>query len=848
MTVATNPPFDQYIATNGQTVFNYTFEIVEQTDLLVYQRLNTDAPNDLLDVLTLNVDYTVTGVGAENGGTVVLNVGAALNDIVSIKQNVPVQRDTSFTPGGILRAQDLNSEFDNQTLIEQVSRFNESARMLSYWNSAIVVPFVDTIIPVLGANQVWIKNANNDEIVTFQMPGDSGLAPNDALYLVQTPNQYLPNAFNMGALGDGVLKQTVALGIATPALAINEVDIYAPGMTGYLESPVGIKDLDGNIVVAFSHQANPANHIAITNSPTNTAPGFNSTGADAIIGMGFAAKSSGVFNFYSTGVNVVQFHTGTGYQRVSQFAFADVSAGYTYTFPEASGTIALLEDGVVSVEGTEFQVLVNGTFGTPQAGDLILTLPQDIDPTSSPTFASETIGDMFFSTSTIQNLLLITDEDGDPVFAFDASNNPVNYVRVASTDTGLQPGFTALGGDTNIGIHLIAKAAGQHELFSTSDTPLLINNGTAYQRLNAFTFADVAGSFTYTFPDANGVVVLNGSSPTFNDVTVLGNFIDSNGNDILHLSGVPMAVNFFAISNVPSGNLPVWAVGGADADVGMSINAKGAGIFKFISAATSNQIHYELGTTYQFTAIHNYPNTANTRTYTFPDNSGTIALLSDIPAATTPTVQTFTSGSGTYTTPANVAYIRVRMVGGGGGASESGTAAGTPATAGGNTTFGTALLVANGGGAAVFGLSGGAGGGTGGAASIASPAYGTALTGGSGGGGVFKTVSTINLAGACGAASFFGGQGRGGQQQVAGGNGAANTGGGGGGAGGGNGLSSDTAGNGGGSGGYVEAFIPTPGASYAYAVGAGGTGGTAGTSGFAGGNGGSGYIEVTEYY
>lgn len=213
MTVASNPPFNQYYATTNQTVFNYTFEIVEQTDLLVYQTPAGDPPDDATQLLALNVDYTVTGVGAENGGTIVLNTGATLSDVITIKQNIQVQRDTSFTPGGILRAQDLNVEFDNQTLIQQTSRFNELARMLSYQNSAIVVPLVDTIIPVLGANQIWAKNANNDAIIAYDVPDSSGLAPNDATYLLQTPNANLPNAQAMSALSSGFMINTTATGV-----------------------------------------------------------------------------------------------------------------------------------------------------------------------------------------------------------------------------------------------------------------------------------------------------------------------------------------------------------------------------------------------------------------------------------------------------------------------------------------------------------------------------------------------------------------------------------------------------------------------------------------------------------
>lgn len=47
--------------------------------------------------------------------------------------------------------------------------------------------------------------------------------------------------------------------------------------------------------------------------------------------------------------------------------------------------------GVASIQGTQFQVLANGTFGAPQTGAVILTLPQSIAPTNTPTFAGLTL-------------------------------------------------------------------------------------------------------------------------------------------------------------------------------------------------------------------------------------------------------------------------------------------------------------------------------------------------------------------------------------------------------------------------------------------------------------------------
>ena len=90
-------------------------------------------------------------------------------------------------------------------------------------------------------------------------------------------------------------------------------------------------------------------------------------------------------------------------------------------------------------------------------------------------------------------------------------------------------------------------------------------------------------------------------------------------------------------------------------------------------------------------------------------NSGGTALttVSGVNQSTTgPTITTYTSGSGTYTVPAGVKWIWVRMVGGGqgGGGSDSGSG-----NAGGNTTFGS--LTAGGGTGGTQSASGTASGG-----------------------------------------------------------------------------------------------------------------------------------------
>lgn len=222
-------------------------------------------------------------------------------------------------------------------------------------------------------------------------------------------------------------------------------------------------------------------------------------------------------------------------------------------------------------------------------------------------------------------------------------------------------------------------------------------------------------------------------------------------------------------------------------------------------------------------------------------------LAGSSPSTVGPTRQIFTSGSGTYTTPAGVAWIEVELVGGaagGGGGSGSNGDQGK-GTAGNDTTFGTTFL--KGGGAAI------------------NVNYHTAGTGGTATGGDINIPGSLGQPGqesfaavaigigGNGGATPFSGSGSGNSSGATGATASANSGSGG--AGGGafvtSASSNGNSGVGGSAGGYVRKLIVTPSATYAYVVGAGGTGGAGATgvdTGAAGGAGAAGFIIVTEHY
>jgi hypothetical protein len=196
------------------------------------------------------------------------------------------------------------------------------------------------------------------------------------------------------------------------------------------------------------------------------------------------------------------------------------------------------------------------------------------------------------------------------------------------------------------------------------------------------------------------------------------------------------------------------------------------------------------------------------------------------------TFQRLTSGSGTFTTSVGARRLRIRMIAGGGG----GAAAQTNAGAAGGTTSFESWTCGAGGGGTVGGAVGA--GGTGGANGT-----GTLLFRASGarGGANASDSASIGRGGSGAMSQFGGGQTGLTQNGQAGAAGPVNTG-----SGGGGGAASSIAGCGGGAGEYVEFYIDSPAATYAYAVGAAGTGGAAGLA--PGGNGGSGFILVEEFY
>lgn len=120
--VKDNDPRNQYTATSGQTIFPYTFAIFDKGDLVVIQEGVT---------LAEGTNYTVSGVGDEDGGNVTLLVGATTGDTITIYRDMAFERLIDYQNNGDFLASDVNDDYDRLWLATQQNK-SEIARCLDF--------------------------------------------------------------------------------------------------------------------------------------------------------------------------------------------------------------------------------------------------------------------------------------------------------------------------------------------------------------------------------------------------------------------------------------------------------------------------------------------------------------------------------------------------------------------------------------------------------------------------------------------------------------------------------------------------------------------------------------------
>ena len=103
----------------AQTAFTYNFPLQNEADLTV---IREDGATGVQTTLVNPTHYTVSGVGAEAGGTVTLNAGATAGDIYYLIGEASLERLQSVARNGRFQSDAMDADFDRMVLVAQEQR------------------------------------------------------------------------------------------------------------------------------------------------------------------------------------------------------------------------------------------------------------------------------------------------------------------------------------------------------------------------------------------------------------------------------------------------------------------------------------------------------------------------------------------------------------------------------------------------------------------------------------------------------------------------------------------------------------------------------------------------------
>lgn len=592
-------------------------------------------------------------------------------------ENVILNNPWTFLPPGTTAQRPAPSSTINYRL-----RFNTDDQLYEYYNA------------VLG---VWSQIAES--------------AITNGPFITYTADATLPGAQNLGLLANGILKQTISLGVATLDIAVNATDYWAPG--------------------------------------------------DALT---------------RTQVPVI----------------GDDVTNKTYVDSQIAGS-------VISVEGTEFQVLVNSTFGTPQTGALILTTPQDIATSSTPSFAGMTLtGNLDMGGFTAFNAAnpvqpqdyatkfyvdqtaltgtsvyaasaaslgtvtqsgagvgaTLTNAGAQAALVLDGVSPPVGTdVLIKNTATGMTSSNEGIYTVTNAGsvstnwvltrstsyntpeeinqtglilvrngstlagtawynastIVTVDTTAFSYSQFGNIIFPVTLANGGTSASLTAINGGIVystASAMAITAALANAVLITNGSSVPSLSTTLpsaltipspmIDQINDANGNPLIDFITVASSHNYFELGNSSTVNGPYIKAVGTDVTVPINFSSKG-GQFYFSDHTTTTGagIYIFAGNALASTSLHTATAQVVSLALTLPGvdgvagsalqtNGSGILSFTTLPVITRVNLRSFTAtGASTYTPTTDTKYVRIIGVAGGAGGGSAPTAGALNASAGG---------------------------------------------------------------------------------------------------------------------------------------------------------------------
>jgi hypothetical protein len=316
-------PVISYVATASQTLFSVPFEFFNVADIVVQRQEVTltysASPAN-------NNQYSVTGAGAEGGGSITLGgAGATLSDRVVIYRDVKIERLANYPETGPMSVRSLNAEQS-----KHIAMMQQLERDL---NRGVIVPIDESAITLPSA----ATRAN--KILSFDETGNA----NTTFSISTVPNLTPVPVLNGGTGTTSITSGFLVKGNGTSALSASVIQDNGTSI-GIGAAASGAKlDVSGLIRSRTSTATIDVNHDGTNGSLASSSTLLvYANGANSII-----MHTNGVERFRITstgGITSSDLVDAVGYKGLPQNAR---TASYTLALTDMGKHISITTGGVV---------------------------------------------------------------------------------------------------------------------------------------------------------------------------------------------------------------------------------------------------------------------------------------------------------------------------------------------------------------------------------------------------------------------------------------------------------------------------------------------------------------------
>jgi hypothetical protein len=239
-----------------------------------------------------------------------------------------------------------------------------------------------------------------------------------------------------------------------------ELNIFSGGVKCLVE-PVDLNDLVTLNYFNTHPPVIPSHPFTVTSDPNILISLTGSPNTSLLAPTNLEVSWSGILSSVKGGTGQTTYTDGQlliGSSTSGGLVKSTLTAGPGILITNAPGSITIESSNegpvVSSVTGTENQVFVNNSFGSPVSGDLVLTLPQNINTTADVQFNSLSLPSSSFfntlesTTLTASRSFVLPNADSNPIQprASATANQFLTHIDSTGTQFSAQPSLSSFSG------------------------------------------------------------------------------------------------------------------------------------------------------------------------------------------------------------------------------------------------------------------------------------------------------------------------------------------------------------------------------------------------------------------